>query len=190
MKNKKIKFITLTFMYFIITLADLLLTYFATPDLKHEGNPLVTTFQFGWKGLIITNVITFIVYFMMALYAYVIYKSPKSDEIEVMRYLADITYDDPEKVSRGMWRKPKHWSPQIACLCYSVSTALPFARLIIVVEWILLITNTYAPTFFSIVVFFPMGRIDYFIAVFLAWGLSFKWIYSECKANKLRILNQ
>lgn len=177
-------------MYFIITVSDLLLTYFATPDLKYEGNPLVTNLEFGWTGLIIVNVITFSLYFIMALYAYIIYKSPKSDEIEVMRYLADITYDDPNKISRGMWRKPKHWAPQIACLCYSVSTALPFARLIIVIEWILMITKTHAPTFFSIVAFFPLGRIDFFIAVLLAWGLSFKWIYSECNTNKLRILNQ
>lgn len=190
MISKKIKFILLTLLYFLITAADLTLTYFATPDLKYEGNPLVTNLQFGWKGLIITNVITFLVYFIMALYAYIIYKPPQSNEIEVMRYLADITYDDPEKTVWGMWKKPKHWAPQISCLCYSVSTALPFARLIIVIEWVLLISKTYAPTFFSVVAFFPMGRIDFFIAVFLAWGLSFKWIYSECKSNKLRILNQ
>jgi len=190
MKAKKRNFFVLTVSYFLITAADLTLTYIATPDLEKEGNPLVTNLSFGWSGLIAVNVITYLAFFAMAFYAYIVYKSPASDEVEVMRYLSDITYDDPEKGSPGMLKKPKHWAPQIACLCYSVSTALPFSRIIIVLEWALLLGNVNAPVFFSIVAFFPLGRIDFFIAVILAWGLSVKWIYSEFKANKKRLLNK
>lgn len=188
MMHSKIKFVLLSLSYFLITAADLMLTYFATPDLAYEGNPLVTVLEFGWPGLILINILTYIAFITMALYGYVLYRSPASDEIEIMRYLADITYGDPEKASRGMWRKPKYWAPQIACLCYSVSTALPAARLIIIIEWILLLTHTHAPAFFSMVALFPMGRIDFFIAVLLAWGLSFQWIYREFRCNKQRIV--
>ena len=168
-----------------LTVSDLTLTYFATPNLTLEGNPLVTELQAGWSELIITNVITYILYFVMAYYAYIKYKAPVSKETtDVKRYLADITYGDGDKATRGMWRWPKYWAPQIACLCYSVSTALPFARLILVFEWFLMLNHIYAPYFFKVVALFPLGRIDFFVAIIIAWGLSAKWIKKEFDINR------
>ena len=183
--KKKIVFIVLTISYFLITVLDLLLTFFATPDLALEGNPLVVNFQMDWFGLVAINVITFVIYFVMAYYAYVKYKSPISKETtDMRRYLADITYGDPEVKSIGMTKWPKYWAPQIACLCFSVATALPLARLIIVIEWYLIINGIEAPTFFDIVAIFPYGRIDYFIALFVAWALTGVWIQIEFKSNR------
>ena len=182
--RRKIFFI-LTFSYFFLTVADLLLTFIATPDLAMEGNPLVQIFEMDWFGLIVINIITFLAYFLMAYYAYIKYQSPVSAEkTDLRRYLADINYGDPDKVSIGMTKLPKYWAPQIACLCFSVSTALPLARLIIVVEWYMLLKNIDAPLFFSIVAAFPMGRIDFFIALVLAWALSLVWIQIEFKKNQ------
>lgn len=187
MKKKKTAFIILTTSYFLITAADLILTYLATPDLSLEGNPLVTGYRFGWAGLLAVNAVTLLLYFVMARYAYVKYRSPLSDETEdIKRYLADISYGDPEKTSLGMWRLPKYWAPQIACLCYSVSTALPFARAVVVVEWFLMLNHIRAPFFFSIVAMFPFGRIDFFIALILAWILSGVWIKKEFRKNAER----
>ncbi len=187
MKKKKTAFIILTTSYFLITAADLILTYLATPDLSLEGNPLVTGYRFGWAGLLAVNAVTLLLYFVMARYAYVKYRSPLSDETEDMkRYLADISYGDPEKTSLGMWRLPKYWAPQIACLCYSVSTALPFARVVVVVEWFLMLNHIRAPFFFTIVAMFPLGRIDFFIALILAWILSGVWIKKEFRKNAER----
>lgn len=187
MKKKKTAFIILTTSYFLITAADLILTYLATPDLSLEGNPLVTGYRFGWAGLLAVNAVTLLLYFVMARYAYVKYRSPLSDETEDMkRYLADISYGDPEKASLGMWRLPKYWAPQIACLCYSVSTALPFARVVVVVEWFLMLNHIRAPFFFTIVAMFPLGRIDFFIALILAWILSGVWIKKEFSKNAER----
>ncbi len=187
MKKKRTAFIILTTSYFLITAADLILTYLATPDLSLEGNPLVTGYRFGWAGLVAVNAVTFLLYFVMARYAYIKYRPPLSDETENMkRYLADITYGDPEKTSFGMWRLPKYWAPQIACLCYSVSTALPFARAIVVVEWFLMLNHIRAPFFFTIVAMFPLGRIDFFFALILAWVLSGVWIRNEFRKNAER----
>lgn len=183
--KKKIVFGVLTISYFLITVFDLLLTFFATPDLSLEGNPLVVNFKMDWFGLIAINVITFALYFVMAYYAYIKYKSPVSGETtDMRRYLADITYGDPDVKSIGMIKWPKYWAPQIACLCFSVATALPFARLIIVVEWYLIINGIEARTFFDIISIFPYGRIDYFIALFIAWALTGVWIKVEFKNNK------
>lgn len=185
MTKKEAQFIILTTLYFVITVCDLLFTYFATPDLMLEGSPLVTSLEFGWAGLIVVNILTFILYFIMAYYAYIKYKSPVSKETDdLKRYLADITYGSGDKAVAGMWKWPKFWAPQIACLCYSVATALPFARLIIVVEWYLMIMKIHAPLFFSIVAVFPLGRIDLFVAVFIAWALSFVWIKREFDLNR------
>lgn len=187
MKKKKTAFIILTISYFLITAADLILTFLATPDLSLEGNPLVTNYRFGWVGLVAINAVTFLLYFVMARYAYIKYRPPESNETEdVKRYLADITYGDPEKTSFGMWRWPKYWAPQIACLCYSVSTALPFARIVVVIEWFLLLNHIRAPFFFTVVAMFPMGRIDFFIALLLAWVLSGVWIKNEFQKNAER----
>lgn len=187
MKKKKTAFIALTISYFLITAADLILTFLATPDLSLEGNPLVTNYRFGWVGLVAINAVTFLLYFVMARYAYIKYRPPESNETEdVKRYLADITYGDPEKTSFGMWRWPKYWAPQIACLCYSVSTALPFARIVVVIEWFLLLNHIRAPFFFTVVAMFPMGRIDFFIALLLAWVLSGVWIKNEFQKNAER----
>lgn len=186
--RKKTVFIILTSAYFMITAADLLLTFFATPDLAMEGNPLVVNFQMDWFGLIAINVITFIFYFIMAYYAYIKYQSPVSKETDdIRRYLADITYGDPNVKSVGMTKWPKYWAPQIACMCFSVATALPFARLIIVAEWYFIIKGIDASAFFEIVAIFPYGRIDYFIALFIAWALTGVWIQIEFMSNKKTI---
>lgn len=185
MKSKKIIFWILTISYLLLTVSDLLLTYFATPDLALEGNPLVVGFNMDWFGLILINVVTFFVYLAMAYYAYIKYQSPVSKETaNIKRYLADICYGDAEKYSVGMYKLPKYWAPQIACLCFSVATALPIARLIIVVEWYLILHNIDAPLFFQIVAIFPMGRIDYFIALIIAWALTSVWILIEFKRNQ------
>jgi hypothetical protein len=182
---KKKFFYILTGSFLALTVADLLLTFIATPDLAMEGNPLVVILKMDWLGLIIINVITFAVYLAMAYYAYIKYESPVSNEkTDIRRYLADITYGDPDKISVGMWQWPKYWAPQIACLCFSVATALPFARLIVVVEWIMIIRDYDAPLFFSIIAAFPMGRIDFFIALFIAWALTLVLIQIEFKKNQ------
>ena len=180
--NFKIFFLSVS-AYFAVCVLDLALTYIATPNLYLEGNPLVAYLDIGWTGLILINVITFVFYVALSFYAFVAYKVPKSNETELRRYLADINYGDPNKTVPFMWKLPKHWGPQIACLSWSVALALPISRLIIVVEWLLLIFHVKAHWFFNIVILFPGGRIDFFIAVLLAWILSFVWIKIEFEKN-------
>jgi hypothetical protein len=82
-----------------------------------------------------------------------------------------------------MWKAPKYWAPQIACLCWSVAVILPFARLFIVILWFFLIMRIDDTLFYTIVASIPMGRIDVVIAILGAWGLSFVWIAKEFKEN-------
>lgn len=178
-KKNKIKFYVLSILYLVITLADLYLTYIATPDLKQEGNPLVQNLNIGWTGLIIVNLITYIIYFILALYAYIIFKPVDSSEIDDKLYYFDIMKNKGKKASIKF---------QAAALCYSVSTALPLARFIIVFEWILILTKVKAPLFFSVVSLFPAGRIDYAAAILIAIKLSFYFYIKESRENRKRIL--
>jgi uncharacterized integral membrane protein len=165
---------------------DLLFTYIATPNLLLEGNPLYSQAGFGWGGLIAINVITFIGYVAMSYYAFIKYKSPVTNETDMKKYLAFINYGDADKYVPMMWKLPKNWGPQTACLCWSVVCVLPFCRMIIVLEWFLMILkirNAFTVTFFTIVSLFPLGRIDIVLAVIGAWILSFVWIKKEFNKN-------
>ncbi len=186
MKSKKKMFYLTCGSYLLTIILDLLFTYIATPNLLLEGNPLYDSLNFGWTGLILINVITFIGYVLMSYYAFIKYKPPISNETDMKRYLAQINYGDPDKYVPMMWKLPKNWGPQTACLCWSVVCVLPFCRMIIVFEWFLMILriqNEATVIFFTIVSCFPMGRIDIFLAVIGAWILSFVWIKKEFKAN-------
>ena len=184
--NKKKMFYITCGAYLLTIILDLLFTYIATPNLLLEGNPLYDSLNFGWTGLIVINIVTFIGYVLMSYYAFVKYKPPVSDETDLKRYLAHINYGDPDKYVPMMWKLPKNWGPQTACLCWSVVCVLPFCRMIIVLEWFLMILriqNLGTIIFFTIVSMFPLGRIDIFLSVIGAWILSFVWIKKEFKAN-------
>lgn len=182
-KNSRLTFFACCGAYLAVTVLDLVFTYIATPNLLLEGNPLFKQFGAGWAVLIAVNVLTFAGYCAMAYYAFIRYKSPVTNETDMKRWLAFINYGDGDKYVPMMWKLPKHWGPQTACLCWSVVTVLPFCRMIIVIEWFLMILNIRAPIFFTIVAVFPLGRIDIFLAIIGAWILSGVWIKKEFKKN-------
>ncbi|MBE6747602.1 MAG: hypothetical protein E7557_00025 [Ruminococcaceae bacterium] len=181
--NNKQGFIFSVSAYLVVTFLDLYFTFIATPDLELEGNPLYNVLFFGWTGLITINVISYLFYCLIAYYAFIGYKRPITNETDLRKYLAFISYGDADKYSAMMWKFPKYWAPQIACLCWSVAVILPFARLLIVIVWFLLILDIDATLFFNIVASIPMGRIDFVVAILGAWILSFIWIQKEFKLN-------
>lgn len=186
MSHKRKMFYITCSAYILTVILDLLFTYIATPNLLLEGNPLYDILNFGWSGLIIINVVTTVGYVLMSYYAFIKYKPPVTNETDLKRYLAHINYGDPDKYVPMMWKLPKNWGPQTACLCWSIVCVLPFCRMIIVAEWFLMILkiqNMGTAIFFTIVSLFPLGRIDIFLAVIGAWILSFVWIKKEFKEN-------
>lgn len=193
MKNNKPKFYLSCLAYLLTIILDLVFTYIATPNLLLEGNPLYSEMGIGWSGLILINVVTFLGYILMAWYAFIKYKSPVTNETDMKRYLAYINYGDADGYVPMMWKLPKNWGPQTACLCWSVVCVLPFCRMIIVLEWFLMIlgiSNIATRIFFTIVSLFPLGRIDIVLAIIGAWILSFVWIKKEFKANLKEIENR
>ena len=181
--NNKEGFIFSCFSYLVVTVLDLYFTYLGTPNLALEGNPLYNVVFFDWSGLITLNVVTFIFYALISYYGFIGYKRPVTKETDLKKYLSYISFGDPDKYVAMMWKAPKYWAPQIACLCWSVAVILPFARLFIVILWFFLIMKIDDTLFYTIVASIPMGRIDVVIAVLGAWVLSFVWIAKEFKEN-------
>ena len=181
--NNKEGFFYSCFAYLVVTVLDLYFTYLGTPNLALEGNPLYNVVFFDWGGLITLNLITFAIYVLISYYGFIGYKRPITKETDLKRYLSYISFGDPNKYVAMMWKAPKYWAPQIACLCWSVAVILPFARLFIVILWFFLIMRIDDTLFYTIVASIPMGRIDVVIAILGAWGLSFVWIAKEFKEN-------
>jgi len=186
-KTQKKYFIFISAANIIVAFLDLFLTYVGTPDLDLEGNPLITVFGRGWSSLIIINIVITLGLVAMAYYAFLGYKPLESKETDIKRYINDITYGNPDIKSYAGIRWPKYWGPQIACLCWAVTIAVPIARMFIVAEWIFIDFRIYIPLYFNFVLLFPGARVDFFIAVILSWILSFVWIKLEFNKNLQRL---
>ncbi|MBO4338630.1 MAG: hypothetical protein J5877_01760 [Clostridia bacterium] len=186
-KAGKKNFILVSGANLIVAFLDLFLTYIGTPTLTLEGNPLITELSLGWPALIGINFIVSAGLIGMAYYAHIKYKPLESNERDVKRFVNDITYGDPDIKSFAGARWPKYWGPQMACMCWAVTIAVPIARMLIVIEWIMIDFRLYFPPYFRLVSLFPLGRIDFFTAVILAWIFSFVWINLEHRKNLERL---
>lgn len=60
MISRKLIFIKLTLLLFVLRVLDLYITWRVTPDLEHEVNPMVRWFNVGWTAFITTQFILFI----------------------------------------------------------------------------------------------------------------------------------
>ena len=189
-KTKKRNFILVSAANLIVAFLDLFLTFIGTPNLTMEGNPLITELSLGWPALITINIIVSAGLVFMAYYAHIKYKTVESDETNIKRYINDITYENPDIKSYGGTKWPKHWAPQIACLCWAVTLAVPIARMFIVLEWVFIDFRIYFPAYFRFILLFPAARVDFVVAVILSWILSFVWIELEFKKNMNRLNNQ
>jgi len=70
-------FITVAGYIILLRLLDLGLTFFYTPALQYEWNPVVTVFGYSWLGMLVTQIIliSFIIYVM----SFYFYKKPLLD---------------------------------------------------------------------------------------------------------------
>jgi ABC-type sugar transport system permease subunit len=190
MENKKASkrnFILVSAANLIVAFLDLFLTYIGTPNLSMEGNVLITELSLGWPALIAINIVVLTGLVLMAYYAHIRFRPIESPETDIKRYINDITYGNPDINSFLGIRWPKYWGPQIACLCWAVTIAVPIARMFIVLEWIFIDFRVYFPQYFRFVLLFPLARVDFFTAVILSWILSFVWIQLAFNKNLDRL---
>ncbi|MBQ7799037.1 MAG: hypothetical protein IJ370_00940 [Oscillospiraceae bacterium] len=177
---KKIKFWILISCYLILAIADGALTYINTPDLSLEGNPLVANLGLGWTTLAVANVAVFILIFSASYYSYFKYKTAFNNETKFTAYCSQIVYDRADMFWKGLI--PKHITPYIAGLGFSLLYSAIIARLIVVAEWLCITFNlTWSDPYFYFKDVYFFGRVDVFVAVIVAVIGMFYWFYVEFK---------
>ena len=177
---KKLKFWSLIIILILLVFADGLLTFINTPDLSMEANPLVAKLGLGWGALAVVNIIVFAFVFITAHYSYFRYKTVYTNETKFTAYCSQIIYDRPDMFWKG--RVPKHITPYIAGLGFSVLYALIIARAILVFEWLCITFNaTWTNAYFTFRNTYCFGRVDLFVAMFFAIICVFFWFYKEFK---------
>ena len=177
---KKLKFWSLIIILILLVFADGLLTFINTPDLSMEGNPLVAKLGLGWGALAVVNIIVFAFVFITAYYSYFKYKTVYTNETKFTAYCSQIIYDRPDMFWKGLI--PKHITPYLAGLGFSILYALIFARAIVVFEWLCITFNaTWTNAYFTFRNTYCFGRVDVFVAMVFAIIGVFFWFYKEFK---------
>jgi len=118
-----------------LTLADMLLTFYNTPDLLKEGNPLVYKLGLGWPALIFINILFFLFFCVMAYYAFVVYKTRIYNVKNIREYMSQLLHGRPDKFW-SLFTLPKDWSSIFACSSISICIGSIASHLVVVTEWI------------------------------------------------------
>ena len=178
MKKKKL-YIELA-VYIILVLADGVLTWINTPDLKMEGNPLVTRLGLGWGALATSNILAVVFVWLLARYSFLRYESVNLKETSFTAYGSRIMFDRPDRFWTGLI--PKHWEPLAAMGGYAFLPAVIFGRALLVTDWLLYTAQSPFHTqwhrFRSL---FPFDRPDVILGSVLGVVLGCYWIYREYK---------
>ncbi len=185
---KKVKFWVLIAIYLLLAFADGALTYINTPDLSNEGNPLVAKLGLGWGALAIANIVIFILFFAAAYYSFFKYQTKYTDETKFTAYCSQITFGRPDKFWTGLI--PKHITPYIAGTGFAFFPAGILARLILVLEWIVVTLYTYDYHRFRDLYYFYVrycsfertycgGRLDVVLAMVAFFVGVYYWLHGE-----------
>lgn len=177
----KYKFGVFAAFYFLTMMLDFLMTFFATPDLVIEGNPLVSIFGFGWISLIIANIIVYAFYLFIVYYSFVKYQHVTNFGESHLCYISNLLFDRPDRFRWVFYRTPKNWAPVFAAIGYGLAYALPISRIFVIAEWSMLLTGTFLNVLFSVLQAVPFGRLDILAALCIAIFLLFHWFFRESR---------
>ena len=193
-RNGKIAFLIFSITTLILLVADMTLTYIGTPDLSREANPLVHTFGLGWGALITGNIISFLVIELLYYYTFVKFKRSIIECSGKRQFLSIIFFDRPDKFVWLLYKFPKNkkrgWSYILACTGFAFAIVMTVIRLVVVVEWIAVITqskwiNSYFDFFKKVNFTTPIGRLDILLFATIVVILAiYYWICREYKINQ------
>lgn len=186
MKKKLFWFSTI--IYLVLILADGLVTYIGTPDLKLESNPLVAKFGLGWEALFIANFLVFAIFILLSYYALVKYKSPVFKVGTFRQYCSMLFFNRPDKFIWVLYKFPNNWKFIFACSGYAFIISAPVCRAIVVIEWLFYIPNIRINFIEFIEYKIPFLRFDLLVFLFLFIFYIFYWFYKEYKNNQKNLV--
>lgn len=180
----KTKFFTVCFIELALMLLDGALTYINTPDLKNEGNPLVSVFGFGWIALFLANLIFYILYIILAYFLFFKYKPPVLQVRNIKEYISQLYYNRPDKFVWFFYKWPKNWRPLVAIIAYMYIFPMIAARMILVFEWLMVTFNIEWNLYEHIQQMMPFSRMDIVVGFILMIYLYIYWLYKEYRNNQ------
>lgn len=130
--NSKKNFFVLIFIYFMLMVGDMLLTYIGTPDLKDEANPVVAVFGLEWGGLIGHSMLGFLFYSGFVYYTFVRYKRPVLQCEGYKQYVSMLLYGSLDR------KKTKHveWKNYWAIFGNMLAIGYIIVRVLVIIDWI------------------------------------------------------
>ena len=177
----KKKFYILIGIYIALALADGALTFINTPDLKLEGNPLVSVFGFGWESLIIANILGFVLVFFSSYYTFIKYEPMKTSVNNRREYLSQIFFNRPDKFAWTFYKWPPNRQPIYAYAGYVLMYGMITARIVVIFQWIIHDMRVYIYDYIRGKM--PFGRMDIVIMLIVIIILSIHITNKQFKAN-------
>ena len=131
--NSKKKFFAFIFIYFMLMVGDMLLTYIGTPDLKDEANPLVKVFGLGWGALIGHMMFGFLLYSGFVYYTFIRYKRPVLQCEGYKQYVSMLLYGC---LDRKKAKQHVEWKNYWAIFGNTLAIGYIIIRVLIIIDWI------------------------------------------------------
>lgn len=175
---KKKRFIITNTVYIIVTLADIGVTYYVSPDLSMEDNFAVKDLGFGWEAVLFIAMMSIIAMLSVTYYDCFRYKTVCINSSKYTQYYSLICFDEPDKFWTGF--TPKHIKPEIAAAGFSLPWTMSFYRLWCVCEWIVIYLKSENDFIYRFL------RAEYLaetVSVMLAISLYYLWFYIEYKKS-------
>lgn len=182
--KQRIKFYAMCLVTLLLIVLDGALTYINTPDLKEEGNPLITVFGLGWTSLFLANLIFYVLYIVLAYFLFFKYKPPVLQVNTMKEYISQLYYNRPDKFKWFFYKWPKNWRPLVAVIAYAYIYAIPAARAVLVLEWLMITYNIKWSLYYQFCTRMPFQRVDLVLAGVLSVFLFSYWLKKEYRINQ------
>ena len=167
-----------------LVLADGALTYYNTPDLANEGNPLVSRLNLGWGALITINLLLLVAMFFLCRFVFEKYQTIVADVPNVRSYISQLWFNRPDKFAWTFYKLPKNWKPVLANSGYAIYFAFCAGRLICVLEWVGVSIGLDMSGYYSFRDKLLFGRLDILVACVVGIAFLFIWYYVEYRNNQ------
>lgn len=139
MSGSKKKFFVYIFIYFILMVGDMVLTYIGTPDLKYEANPVVTVLGLGWGALIAHSMLGFLVYLGFVYYAFIRYRRPVLQCEGYKQYVSMLIYGCPDRKKAA--KKKTKYKNFFGVFGNALAVAYIIIRVIVVIDWLAILSR-------------------------------------------------
>ena len=169
----------LYFVYLLLVLADGALTFYNTPDLSEEGNPLVAKLGLGWTALAISNLTLLVLLFLLCRYSFTKHKTVMVPSKNCREYYSVLCFGRPDWFWQTWYKWPKYWGWFPAAMGFSGIFGLTAGRLVTVLEWVAVTLDVDTEAYFRFRWALPLHRVDVWATAIVTTVMFIVWVRRE-----------